>query len=393
MSCAVHTGMMRGNTKKNALRVKKPLRGLFRGSNLGCFGLSWVAFCLLLCSIRWAGWFSVGIQQQPAKTGKGKDMSKAQTVDTLPNNFVMRSDSLYCCRTGKGIMNVNHPNVSGNIPAILAKLISNGEMEMRSYPGSFQLPMDKVTAGTVLFRWGRRQKNGPYVQLAGYSVSVHNVAVLASIGLECKVQTQYTPNIVDIPTKPEPTKEPVVDSEYLFGSAPEVSKGDVSVLANDLQAMMEPDTPDEANLGLMAYCKPQNKQAPDTIDPLLLWPADTEVGVKGGFMKYRTRLKEALDLSNDDAIRVSKRVWEKYKSGDLSRPPVEIANAMLNEPVSKPANKPVDKPAIEMPAPPTEGGTVIRIPCEALANLVSTMGATVLAVHTDTKQYTVRLSS
>ena len=320
-------------------------------------------------------------------------MSKAQTVDNLPNNFVMRSDSLYCCRTGKGIMNVNSKGVSGNIPAILAKLISNGEMEMRSYPGSFQLPMDKVTAGTVLFRWGRRQKNGPYKQLAGDFVSAHNVKVLESLGLQCKVETRYTPNIVDIPTKPEPTKEPVVDSEYLFGSAPEVSKGDVGVLANDLKAMMEPEPTDEGNLGILAYCKPREKQAPETIDPLLLWPAsDTEVGVKGGFMKYKSRLQATLDLSNDDAIRVVKRVWELYKLGDLSRSPYEIANAMVNEPVSKPANKPVDKPAIEMPAPPTESGTVVKVPFAKLKAFMDNMeGAEVVEVS-DTG-CTVRLSS
>ena len=298
----------------------------------------------------------------------------------------MRSDSLYCCRTGKGLLNVNSKGVSGNIPAILAELTGNGEVEMRSYPGSFQLTMEhpKVQNASVLLRWGKRQKNGPYKQLAGYSVSAHNVKVLESVGLQCKVETRYTPNIVDIPTKPEPTKEPVVDSEYLFGSAPEVSKGDVGVLTDAVNAFMEPDTPAD---------KPTAK-----IDAL--WPID-ELKAHGGYMKYKYRLQAALDLSEADAFRVVKRVWDLYKSGDLSRRPVEIANTMLNEPVkvtankpvSKPANKPVDKPAIEMPAPPTEGGTVIRIPCEALANLVSTMGAEVLAVHTDTKQYTVRLSS
>ena len=315
-------------------------------------------------------------------------MSKAQTVDNLPNNFVMRSDSLYCCRTGKGIMNVNSKGVSGNIPAILAELIGNGEVEMRSYPGSFQLPMDKVPTGTVLFRWGRRQKNGPYVQLAGYSVSVHNVKVLESVGLQCKVETRYTPNIVDIPTKPEPTKEPVVDSEYLFGSAPEVSKGDVGVLANDLKAMMEPEPTDEGNLGILAYCKPREKQAPETIDPLLLWPAsDTEVGVKGGFMKYKSRLQATLDLSNDDAIRVVKRVWELYKLGDLSRSPYEIANAMVNEPVSKPANKPVSKPAA-----PTESGTVVKVPFTKLKAFMDNMEGAVVVEVSDT-DCTVRLSS
>ena len=301
-------------------------------------------------------------------------MSKAQTVDTLPNNFVMRSDSLYCCRTGNGILNVNSKGVSGNIPAILAKLISNGEMEMRSYPGSFQLPMDKVTAGTVLFRWGRRQKNGPYVQLAGYSVSAHNVAVLASIGLECKVQTRYTPNIVDIPTKPEPTKEPVVDSEYLFGFTPEASEwieAHQPVVADAVSAFMEPDTP-------------ANKPTAKTDS---LWPTD-EVKAKGGFMKYKSRLKGALDLSNDDAIRVSKRVWDLYKSGDLSRSPLEIANVMLNEPVKVTANK----PAIKMPAPPTESGTVVKVPFAKLKAFMDNMeGAEVVEVS-DTG-CTVRLSS
>jgi hypothetical protein len=217
--------------------------------------------------------------------------------------------------------------------------------------------------------------------------------VLESVGLQCKVETRYTPNIVDIPTKPEPTKEPVVDSEYLFGSSPEVSKGDVGVLANDLKAMMEPDTPDD---------KPRTNS--NWYDAL--WPSNTEVGVKGGFMKYRTRLKEALDLSNDDAIRVSKRVWEKYKSGDKSRSPLEIANAMLNEPVKVTANKPVSKPAIEMPAPPAiemrgvvTGGnvlineqTIVHVPFAKLKAFMDNMeGAEVVEVS-DTG-CTVRLSS
>ena len=318
-------------------------------------------------------------------------MSKAQTIDNLPNNFVMRSDSLYCCRTGKGIMNVNSKGVSGNIPAILAELIGNGEVEMRSYPGSFQLTMEhpKVQNASVLLRWGRRQKNGPYVQLAGYSVSVHNVKVLESVGLQCKVETRYTPNIVDIPTKPEPTKEPVVDSEYLFGSAPEVSKGDVGVLANDLKAMMEPDTADEGNLGLMAYCKPDANKPTAKIDHL--WPID-ELKAHGGYMKYKYRLQAALDLSEADSFRVVKRVWDLYKSGDLSRRPVEIANTMLNEPVKVTANKPVSKPAIEMPAPPTESGTVVKVPFAKLKAFMDNMeGAEVVEVS-DTG-CTVRLSS
>ena len=304
-------------------------------------------------------------------------MSKAQTIDNLPNNFVMRSDSLYCCRTGKGIMNVNSKGVSGNIPAILAELIGNGEVEMRSYPGRFQLTMEhpKVQNASVLLRWGRRQKNGPYVQLAGYSVSVHNVKVLESVGLQCKVETRYTPNIVDIPTKPEPTKEPVVDSEYLFGSAPEVSKGDVGVLTDAVSAFMEPDTPSD---------KPRAK-----IDHL--WPID-ELKAHGGYMKYKYRLQAALDLSEADSFRVVKRVWDLYKSGDLSRRPVEIANTMLNEPVKVTANKPVSKPAIEMPAPPTEGGTVVKVPFTKLKAFMDNMEGAVVVEVSDT-DCTVRLSS
>jgi len=156
MSCAVHTGIIRGNTKKNTLRVKKPLRGLFRGSDLGCFGLSGVAFVFSSSYLVWGGWFSVGIHKQPAKTGKGKDMSKAQAVDNLPNNFVMRSDSLYCCRTGEALLTGSDVNAD-----MLTKLQSSGELETFGYPGSIMLPREAVSDAAVQYRWGKRS-NGEY---------------------------------------------------------------------------------------------------------------------------------------------------------------------------------------------------------------------------------------
>ena len=304
------------------------------------------------------GWsISSGIHKRSAKSDKGNHMSKAQLLNTLPNNFVMKSDSLYCCRTGKGIMNVNDPAVSGNIPAVLAKLISNGDMEMRSYPGSFQLPIAKVPEGTAMYKWGQRQKNGPYKQLAGYFVSAHNVEVLKSVGLECKVVTHYLPNIIDIPTKPEPTEEPVVDSEYLFGGTPKVSKPAV---------------------------KPANKPAkrpakkPSAVDPL--WPNAGE-----RFMGYRSRVKAAFDLSNEDAIKVASALNDKYKAGNMEYSPVQIANAILNADL---------KPAIEVPAPPKERTervftNILRVHANVLETFLKESGGQVIATHDETNEATV----
>ena len=65
---------------------------------------------------------------------------------------------------------------------------------------------------------------------------------------------------------------------------------------------------------------------------------------------------------------------------------------MVNEPVSKPANKPVDKPAIEMPAPPTESGTVVKVPFTKLKTFMDNMEGAVVVEVSDT-DCTVRLSS
>ena len=108
-------------------------------------------------------------------------------------------------------------------------------------------------------------------------------------------------------------------------------------------------------------------------------------------MKYKYRLQAALDLSEADAFRVVKRVWDLYKSGDLSRRPVEIANDMLNEPVGKPVSKPANKP-VSKPAAPTESGTVVKVPFTKLKAFMDNMEGAVVVEVSDT-DCTVRLSS
>ena len=279
-------------------------------------------------------------------------MSKAQLLDTLPNNFVMKSDTMYCCRTGEALLLGSAVNADR-----LTELQSNGELETFGYPGSIMLPREAVSDAAVQYRWGKRS-NGEYKPLAGYEISVHNVSVLESVGLVCKVskQTVYTAVYTEAPSEPEPTKAPKVKTNGgpRFGGTPEVSK-------------------------------PANKPAkkPSALHPSLaaapLWPN------KGArFMQYRSRLKAAFDLSNEDAIKVAKAVNDKYKAGNMEYSPVQIANAILNANMKQPAAK---KPAIEMPAPPKE--RTIRVHADALKSFLNDTNGKVVAVHSDTQEYSV----